>query len=59
MLLVRAEGAGARPDRGWGGFVTGEVVARDVDGEHNQLGKEPFAAAVGDAVASYLQTVTV
>lgn len=52
VLLVRARTPTERADRGWGAFVTGRVLIRDIDAAHAELGKDPVAGTVGDLIAA-------
>ncbi|MGH9104651.1 MAG: AMP-binding protein, partial [Acidimicrobiales bacterium] len=57
LLLVRAGGPGVRPDRGWRNVASGQIVIRDVDCDHNDLGKAPHAQMVANALSEVLDLV--
>ncbi len=55
VLLVRAGGPAGRPDRGWGAFVSGRVVVKDVETNHVGLAKEPAIRLVAAEVARAIE----
>jgi amino acid adenylation domain-containing protein len=54
VVLLRAEGALDRPDRGWSGLVAGALEVIDVPGRHLDLGREASGSYVGPVLARLL-----
>lgn len=54
VLLVRSDGPGQRPDRGWYHVVAGRIAVQDIDCAHADLGRDPHAAAVGRLIEEAL-----
>jgi acyl-coenzyme A synthetase/AMP-(fatty) acid ligase/thioesterase domain-containing protein/acyl carrier protein len=59
LLLLRTDGPGEAPDRGWSDFVGDALEIVDVSGAHNDLGQEASGAYVGPAIAQALDRVPV
>lgn len=54
LLLIRSDGPGLRPDRGWYHVVAGQISVRDIDCVHAELGRNPHAATVGRLIEDAL-----
>ncbi len=59
ILLLRTDGPGAAPERGWSDLVGDVLEIVDVSGSHNDLGQEASGAYVGPAIAQALDRVPV
>jgi amino acid adenylation domain-containing protein len=59
ILLLRTDGPGSDPDRGWSAFVGDALEIVDVAGSHNDLGQEASGVHVGPAIARALDRLPV
>jgi acyl-coenzyme A synthetase/AMP-(fatty) acid ligase/thioesterase domain-containing protein/acyl carrier protein len=57
VLLLRTEGPGALPDRGWEAIVGEALEIVDVPGTHTDLGRELASSNVGSAIGDALNHV--